>query len=248
MGACDATIRDGLFAVQGAYTDLIGKISASLTSAQTNFNILGDRGENTLLLSRKGSNHYLLKTTYEIQLVGDELVVHLSCGNLYRTPMDAPVWDEELTRLVGGWLVARMKVALGPNALPIEAEHFRDQPPIPTLTEAATEAARTGRRILAFVNDPTQEGLGRLDHALGVFLRNRKTRDRMNHTFVPALVPLAQLIAVSPILNGESMETARWVVLDQDLAAHEDAVIYANAEVAERHMEDLIARHPLPAT
>ncbi|MNN78065.1 hypothetical protein D3C81_1945800 [compost metagenome] len=70
----------------------------------------------------------------------------------------------------------------------------------------------------------------------------------MNHTFVTALVPLAQLIAISPILNGESMEAARWVVLDQDLVAHEHAVIYANAEVAERHMADLIARHPLSVT
>ncbi|WP_426020348.1 serine/threonine protein kinase [Brevundimonas sp. DWR2-3-1b1] len=245
LGLSDAAIRNGLQAVQRAYNDLIARISGTLVAAQTNFNVYMDRGENTLFLTRKGSNQYLLKTTYEVQVVGDELVLRISGGDVYRTPLSEPVWDEAFTHVVGIWLTAKLKVALGPNALPIEAEHFRDQSPLSTLTEAAAEAKRTDRRILAFVYDPTQEGLGRLDHALGAFLRNRRTRDRMNHNFVTALVPMSQLMAVSELLNEESMETARWVVLDADVGALEHAVIYDNAEVAEKQMADLAARHAM---
>ena len=85
------------------------------------------------------------------------------------------------------------------------------------LEDAQAEAHRTGRNILAFVYDPTQEERGRLQHGLGYFLENRKTRDTINASFTVALVPLSQVAAVTAILEDESMERSRWIVLDRDL-------------------------------
>ena len=50
----------------------------------------------------------------------------------------------------------------------------------------------------------------------------------MNGAFVTALVPLEAIVAISDILNQQSMEQARWVVLDQQLLPLEQAVIQAN--------------------
>lgn len=62
----------------------------------------------------------------------------------------------------------------------------------------------------------------------------------MNGAFVTALVPLA---AISDILNQQSMEQTRWVVLNQQLLPLEQAVIYANPQEAERIVGHLAQRY-----
>lgn len=239
----DAVIRDGLHAVQRTYNQLLAKIAKSLTLVQTNFNVSNEVGANTLSLTKRSSTDYLLTTTYEIRVVGDELVLQMSGDDIYRTNLAGPSWNDDFDSIVSKWLTTQIKIALGPNAMPPEVSYFKDVPPFGMLQLAAEEARRSNRKILAFVYDPTQEQRGRLKHALGYFLQNRKTRDLMNGAFVTALVPLSQLIQISEILTGASMETSRWVVLDADLNALKEAVIYANPQEAERIVGDLAKEH-----
>ncbi len=239
----DAAIRSGLNAVQRVYEQLLAKVGKSLTLSQTNFNVGDEVGGNTLYLSKPSSTDRLLTTTYEIRAVGDELVLRMSGDEVYRTNLADASWDGAFNPIVSKWLTGQMKIALGPNAMPPEVSHFKDVPPFGTLQLAAEEARRSNRKILAFVYDPTQEQRGRLDHSLHYFLLNRKTRDLMNGAFVTALVPLSQLMKISPILNDTSMETSRWVLLGDDFKAIKEAVIYANAQEAERIMSDLAKEH-----
>ena len=130
----------------------------------------------------------------------------------------------------------------GSDALPPEAHNFREDQPSGSLEDARAEAIRRGRNILAFVYDPTQEERGRLQHGLGYFLQNRKTRETINAAFIVALVPLSQVAAVTKILDNESMESSRWIVFDPHLDPLEQQVIRANPKEGERIALDLANR------
>lgn len=236
-------IRTGLSKVQNVFRELLARIDRSLTYAQTNFIVTPEAGSNTIKLGQLESPDWLRSITYEIKVSGDELVLMFSDENIFRTNISSPQWDENFDSIVSRWLMREIRLAFDSNAMPPEVAHFKDVPPFSTLELAAVEARRSNRKILAFVYDPTQDKRGKLDHALGYFLENRKTRDVMNTTFVTALVPLSQLLQVSEILNGASMETSRWVVLDEDLHALQEAVIYANPQVAERIVGELSTQY-----
>ncbi|WP_242154529.1 hypothetical protein [Sphingomonas sp. BAUL-RG-20F-R05-02] len=66
----------------------------------------------------------------------------------------------------------------------------------------------------------------------------------MNAAFITALVPLAQIAEVSDVLDDQSMERSRWVVLDADLHPLEQHVIHANGEGGESAMLALADRYP----
>ena len=129
------------------------------------------------------------------------------------------------------------------NALPPEAEIFGEFKPLTRLSDAIEEARRTGRNILAFVYDPTQKERGRLQHGLGYFLQNRRTRETINAAFIVALVGLSQVSARSNALKGQSMESSRWIIFNADLESLEQAVIYANAREGERTALDRAKRY-----
>ena len=129
-----------------------------------------------------------------------------------------------------------------PDALPPEADNFGEHQPFGSLEDARAEACRSGRNIFAFVYDPTQEQRGGLQHGLGYFLQNRKTRETINAAFIVALVPLSQVAAVTNILDNKSMESSRWIVLDQDLKPLEQKVIHANPQGGEDIALDLANR------
>ena len=82
-----------------------------------------------------------------------------------------------------------------------------------------------------------------MQHGLGYFLENRKTRDTINASFTVALVPLSQVAAVTAILEDESMERSRWIVLDRDLEPVEQKVIDANPQEGERVALELARRY-----
>ena len=115
------------------------------------------------------------------------------------------------------------------------------------LADAVEEAQRTGRRIFAFVYDPSEKDRGKLQYGLGYFLQNRKTRETIAATFVVALVPISQVSARSDVLKGLSMEESHWIVFDSDLKPLQHAVIYANPQEGERIVLEL-AQQFRPAT
>ncbi len=215
-----------------------------LLLGQTNFGVKGDVGTNTLFWFKPGSNEKVMSTTYQAQEVGDEIVVRMSGETVFRTALTSPNYGEQFQLAVDAWLMARLREAVvDPNALPPEAETFREIKPLSRLDDAVEQAHQTGRRILAFVYDPAQPERGQLQYCLGYFLQNRRTRETINGAFVIALVPLSQVSAKSKALEGLSMETSRWVVLDADLNLLEQNVIYANAQEGERIATDLAQRH-----
>ncbi len=101
------------------------------------------------------------------------------------------------------------------------------------------EAEKTGKRILAFVYDPSKKERGLLGHCLGYFLQNKNTRDILNSVFVLALVPISQVFTHSDILANQSMETSRWIVFEPDLMPLKHEVIYANSKEGERIVREL---------
>jgi serine/threonine protein kinase len=236
-------LRQALENVQTVFSEVQKSLGGALMMGQTGFGVDGEVGRNTLLWTRPGSNTQVLSTSYEVRETGDEIVIRLSGQTVFRTSLSAPNYGDDFQTEVRSWLLARIRATVSdPDALPPEADNFAEVRPFSKLDDALKEAARSGRKILAFVYDPSQPERGRLQQSLGYFLQNRRTRDLMNAAFVTALVPLSQVVACSEVLSDVSMEQSRWVVFDSMLNPLEQAVIYANPQEAERLMKDLAKR------
>lgn len=230
--------------VQLVITQLQRDIGPSLLISQSGMSNTGETASNTLTFSRQKSSDRILTVTYETIAAGDELVIRMRGDAVYRTDLAKPEYGEDFFQSIQAWLVAQLRsVLLDPHALPPEADRFRERMPLGSLEAASAEASRKGLPILAFVYDPAQPQRGQLDYALGAFLRNRRTRETMNDAFVTALVPLASIISISDVLSDLSMETARWVILDERLQTLEQAVIYANAQEGERIITNLAQKY-----
>ncbi|MBK1793342.1 protein kinase [Devosia sp. WQ 349] len=241
-------LSEALRQVQQVFNQVRQSIGGTLSISQTGWSVDGALGVNTLTLSEPGSRDRILSVTYEVVPAGEELVVRLAEDNVYRTDLAEPDYGENFHAAVQAWLVARLITAVSdPNALPPEADIFKENRPVGTIEAAASEADRRNLPILAFVYDPSQPNRGRLGWSLNYFLQNRRTRDTMNGAFVTALVPLAAMSAISDILDQQSMEQARWVVLDQQLLPLEQQVICANAQDAEHIVDELAKRYATSA-
>ncbi|HGM5513818.1 TPA: serine/threonine protein kinase [Stenotrophomonas maltophilia] len=240
VGALGQALREA----QKVFNIVQQSVGGGLSTSQTGWAVTGDGGRNTLSWSRPGSADSILTVIFEALPTGEELVLRLSGEAVYRTDLSNPSYGENFHVAIQTWLLARLRASLGdPNALPPEAEIFREIRPYATLDTAAIEAHKRKCFILAFVYDPTQPERGKLRWSLGYFLQNRRTRDIVNGTFVTALIPLSALSNISDILDHESMEESRWVVLDQQLHPLEQRVVYANAQEAERIVTELAQRY-----
>ncbi|GLK61023.1 hypothetical protein GCM10017624_31860 [Azotobacter vinelandii] len=244
LRATIAKLSDALRMVQQVFNQVQKSIGGNLSISQTNWDVSGERGQNTLFWSRQGSTDRILSVTCESVPAGEELLLRMSGETVYRTDLAQPDFGDDFQDAVRTWLAARLLAVLSdPNALPSEADIFQEIRPFGSLEAAAVEAGRRNCSILAFVYDPTQPERGKLRWALDYFLRNRRTRDIMNGAFVTVLVPLAAIAAVSEILKQQSMEQSRWVVLNQQLRPLEQQVICANAQEAERIVSVLAERY-----
>jgi eukaryotic-like serine/threonine-protein kinase len=242
--ATTARLQDALRQVQKVFHAVEQTLGGAFTIGQTGFGVDGQAGKNTLFWTQPGSSERLLSTTYEVREAGEELVFRLSGETVFRTNISAPDYGDDFRTTVTKWVLARLRATVSdPDALPPEADYFVEVRPFARLSDAATHAAQTEKKILAFVYDPTQPERGRLDHGLRYFLQNRRTRDAMNAAFVTALVPISQIAANSDVLNDLSMEQSRWIVFDSGLNPLEQAVIYANPQEGERIMGDLAQRY-----
>lgn len=239
-----AEFHEALRRVQQLFEEVQKSIGGSLSVTPGGYNVTGERGQNTLFWTRQGSSDRILTVNNEIVMTGEELLVKMSGETIYRTDREKPDYADSFHRSVREWLVARLRTVLtDPGALPPEADSFKENRPFGSLEAAAVEASRRNLPVLAFVYDPTQPERGKLGWSLDYFLQNRRTRETMNGAFVTALVPLAAIAAISDILNQQSMEQARWVVLNQQLLPLEQAVIYANPQEAERIIGRLAQRY-----
>lgn len=239
-----ARIGEALRQIQRVHEETRKSLGFPVNGSQSNWGISGMSGRNTLAWVEPGSDEAMLSVRCEVRETGDEIEISLSGEPVIRTSTTAPRYDESFDKEVRRWLLTRLHEAVtNPDALPPEADNFREYPPFGSLEEAQADAHRTGRNILAFVYDPTQEGRGRLQYGLGYFLENRKTRDTINGSFTVALVPLSQVAAVTAILEDESMERSRWIVFNRDLEPLEQKVIYANPEEGEQTALDLARRY-----
>ncbi len=237
-------LSDAVQRVYEVFSQVQASLGGALTLSQTAFTVDEQSGRNTLFWRRAGSGDTLLSTSYEIVTTGDEFVVRMSGETVFRTSQSAPNYGDAFHEAVRAWVLARIRLVVSdPNVLPPEADLFVEVRPCATFEDAAAEAQKTDRHILAFVYDPAQAARGRLRYGLMYFLQSRRTRDTMNGAFVTALVPLSQMVAISDMLNDVSMEQSRWVVLDSALQPVEQAVIYANAQEGERIVADLARRY-----
>lgn len=240
-----AKLSDVLKRVRMVFEGVSQSLGGTLGIGQTGWSITSERGQNTLFWSRPGTADPVLSVTHEVVAASEELVLRMSGDTVYRTDFAEPDFGDKFTIAIRTWLTARLRdVLTNPNALPYEADLFREVRPLGSLRAAAREATRRRCAILAFVYDPAQPERGKLHWALNYFLENRRTRARMNEAFVTALVPLAAISSISPVLDDQSMERARWVLLDHDLRPLKQDVIQANPQTAENVIVDLALRYP----
>lgn len=236
----DAVARFG--AIFHALRDELGP---GFLLGQTGHRVDADIGTTHYFWSRTGSDP-ILATTCEVTQAGDEVVIRLSGETIYRTPASAPDFGDTMAMIIRTWVLARIRRALvDPEHLPVEAEHFRETPPHGNLIAAGEAAQSAGKHVMAFVYDPSQAERGKLAYCLRNFLETRRTRDAMNAAFVTALVPLSQVRDVTDVLEGQSMETSRWVAFDAYLRPLEQNVIYANGQEGERIVLALADRYPV---
>lgn len=227
--------------VQGVHRDVAASLQNRFVLMQGGLSVDGDVGTDTMSWYRLGSNDILMSTKCEVKEAGDEILFRMSGDAVYRTSIISPEYGETFSGAIRKWVIQRVFAALSdPLAFPPEATYFVELTPFGTLSEAAENARRMGRPVLAFVYDPAQKERGRLGYGLSNFLQNKKTRDTIDATFVVALVPLSQTAGA---LDGLSMESSRWVVFNADLVLLEEAVIYANAQEAEEIALGLATRY-----
>ena len=239
-----ARIGEALRQIQRVHEETRKSLGFPMRQSQSNWGISGMSGRNTLAWVEPGSNEAMLSVRCEVRETGDEIEISLSGEPVFRTSTTEPRYDEIFEEVVRRWLLIRLDdVATNPDVLPPEADNFREYRPFGSLEDAQAKANRTGRNILAFVYDPMQEERGQLQHGLGYFLENRKTRDTISASFEVALVPLSQVAAVTAILEDESMERSRWIVFDQDLKPLEQKVIHANPQGGEQTALELARRY-----
>lgn len=234
--------RDALHHAHELFAEIDRVIGDRLVRHQTDYGLEGSSGRTTHFWTRPASSEKLVVARFEVREAGAELVILPSGEPVFRTPFDREDLRDGMREAIRPWVLGRLRAALAdPRALPGEADAFMEVRPFSSLEEA-TAAASDGRSILAFVYDPTMPERSQLHYGLTHFLANRKTRDAMNAAFVTALVPTTDVAAHSPILEGQSMERARWIVFDGRLAVLEQAVVYPNGEEGERIMTALARR------
>ncbi len=239
-----AKLREAQEKFQKACDVTMQSTGGNLSLTLTDWLLTAEISRNTLFWTRLGSTDRILSVTCEAMPAGEELVLQMAGETVYRTDFAQPDYGDNFDNAVREWILARLRAILDdPNALPTEADIFREIKPFGSLEAAAVEAERRDCSILAFVYDPTQPERGQLHWALSSFLKNRRTRDILNAAFVTALVPLATNDAVCDFLNQQSMETSRWVVLNRQLRPLEQQVIYANPQEAERIVGELAERY-----
>ena len=237
-------LAEALQQVQQVHYKVQESLRGGLGLAQTGYGIAGEVGTITLFWKRLGSNDRVMSTTCEAREAGDEIIIRMSGETIFRTSIASPCYGDGFQQAVSAWLLTRIRMAISdPDALPPEAEIFVEFKPFTRLSDAVEEASTTGRNILAFVYDPAQKERGRLQHGLGYFLQNRRTRETINAAFIVAVVPLSQVSARSNALKGQSMESSRWIIFNADLEPLEQAVIYANPQEGERIALDLAKRY-----
>ena len=236
-------LQEALREIQRVHDNVRESLELPLDRVQSGWSVSGGLGRNTLGWRERGSDDAILSVKCEVREAGDEIVISLSGEPVFRTSISVPRYGNQFEEAVNRWLLMQLRDTLSnPDALPSEAHNFREDQPSGSLEDARAEAIRRGRNILAFVYDPTQEERGRLQHGLGYFLQNRKTRETINAAFIVALVPLSQVAAVTKILDNESMESSRWIVFDPHLDPLEQQVIRANPQEGERIALDLANR------
>ena len=236
-------LGEALNQIQRVHEEVRKSLDVPVFQRRSNWHVSGEVGSNTLEWVQPGSDDAILPVRCEVQETGEEISISLSGEPVFRTSITEPHYGHQFDEVVRKWLLVRLHDAVtNPDALPPEADNFREYRPFGSLEDAQSEARRSGRKILAFVYDPTQEQRGRLQHGLGYFLENRKTRETIHAAFVVALVPLSQVAAVTAILRDESMERSRWIVFNPNLEPFEQAVIHANPQEGERIALDLANR------
>ena len=244
LAETQARLEEGLQQVQRVQEDVRNSLRVPVDWRQIEWSVSGGRGTHYFVWIRRGSDEDILSVKCEVQEAGDEIVVSLSGEQMFRTSIDGPTYGEKFDAKVRSWLIARLHDALtNPNAPPPEVDLFGERRPYGSLKQAREEADASRRKMLAFVFDPAQKCRSNLRHCLRYFLQNAKTRDAMYAAFIVALVPLSQVTAVTDILNGESMENARWILFNDNLEPQQQEVIYANAQEAEKIMLCLAKRY-----
>jgi eukaryotic-like serine/threonine-protein kinase len=144
----------------------------------------------------------------------------MSGETVFRTPITSPNYGDQFQLAVRAWVLARIREAVSdPNALPPDAETFREIKPLACLDDAVEQARRIGRRILAFVYDPAGNDPWGFHYCAAAFVTS-----------------------VGKV-EGLSMESSRWIVFDADLKMLEQSMIYANAQQGERIASDLAQRY-----
>ena len=237
-------LAEALNQVQRVHYEVQKSLHGGLGLGQTGYGVVGEVGTNTLFWQRPGTNDRVMSTTCEAREAGDEIIIRMSEDTIFRTSITSPHYGDEFQQAVRAWLLARIRMAISdPDALPPEAEIFGEHKPLARLTDAVEEARRTERNILAFVYDPAENERSRLQHCLGYFLQNRRTRETINAAFIVALVRLSEVSARSNALEGQSMESSRWIIFNANLEPLEQAVIYANPQEGERIALDLARRY-----
>jgi len=237
-------IRDAFQRVVQVCKQVEAELRGRLALGQPNLRITADVGSETFLWFRPVSGERMMSTTCEVREIGNEIVIRLFGETVFRTPSLSPDFGEQFRSAIRIRLLAQIRETLSdPNPLPPEARNFGEIEPLARLDKAIAKARQTGRRIIAFVYDPRQPGNGQLQYGLQYFLQNKKTRDAIRDAFIVALVPLSDVSARSNVLEGQSMESSRWVVLDADLTVLRQGHVNVNPQDAESMAIDLAKRY-----
>lgn len=233
-------IEEALDKVVKVYGTVQVKINKSVYPLQVNQKIGFNSGLKRHIWKKDTSGESIMETTCEAMIYGDELVIKIENEPIYRTAIEQPVYDQEFTQAIENWLYGRINIALNyPDLLPPNPKIFREIKPVLNIDEAIDKSRLVQRYILAFVYDPSQEEKGKIDHQLGYFLQNKKTRDLLSSNFVIALLTIKQVAEKSDVLQDKSMESSRWVIFDAEFKAHKEAVIYANSSEGEKIAQQL---------
>jgi len=179
---------------------------------------------------------------FEVQAVGDEIVVRANSDVIYRTALETPSFDETFRGVIRAIFGKGVRALIDDPVSQVASRGYFNSRPFTNLALASAFAKEQGKPLFLVIFDSASPTYSQLNYLLGSFLEHQETKNLVEQNFVAAVVPSTQPETAALIPPDNALEKALWVVvgLDGSLLARE--TVYANGEEGLKRVRRLVSR------
>ncbi len=179
---------------------------------------------------------------FEVQAVGDEIVVRANGDVVYRTAQETPNFDGAFRGVIRAIFAKGIRALIDDPVSQVASRGHFNSRPFTNLALALAFAKAQGKPLFLVLFDSASPTYSQLNYLLGYFLEHEETKNLVEQNFVVAVVPSSQPEAAAFVPPDNALEKALWVVvgLDGSLLARE--TVYANGEEGLKRVRQLLPR------